>query len=74
MILIYFTKFAPLNQPTMMKELLEKVKDDAANEIYSLPYAFLNDNQKATISDLISMNFANEFYQATTSYSVKLNT
>lgn len=43
-----------------MNELLEKIKQETANEIYSLPYSFLDDSQKLTICDLIAFNFGKE--------------
>lgn len=41
-----------------MTELLEKAKQDASNEMYSLPYEFLTHLQKADIVDLVAINFA----------------
>jgi hypothetical protein len=41
-------------------ELLEKVKNDAANEAYQLPYAFLTHSQKADLIEIVACDFARE--------------
>ena len=44
-----------------MTELLEKVKDQTSSDLYGVPYTFLTDEQKLSLTDLIAYSFAREF-------------
>lgn len=44
-----------------MTELLEKVKAQVAYEHFALPYSFLTNEQKLSLTDLIAYSFAREF-------------
>jgi hypothetical protein len=44
-----------------MTELLEKVKAEVAYEHFALPYSFLTNEQKLSLTDLIAYSFAREF-------------
>jgi hypothetical protein len=43
---------------TTTLERLQIAKDKAASEVYSLPYAFLNDSQCLSIIDCVALKFA----------------
>jgi hypothetical protein len=44
-----------------MNKLLEKVKAEVAYQHFALPYSFLTNEQKLSLTDLIAYSFAREF-------------
>jgi len=57
---IFQTTKNQINRHVMdaVEKRLDKAKEQAANEHYSLPYEFLSDNQRLTLIDEIALRFA----------------